>query len=50
VAVAFASRVRPFERDDRVRAAKLATLGERVRLTEFDERTIELRVIKEEQR
>jgi protocatechuate 3,4-dioxygenase beta subunit len=50
VAVAFASRVRPLERDDRVRAAKLATLGERVRLTELDERTIELRVIREEPR
>jgi hypothetical protein len=50
VAVAFASRVRPLERDDRVRAAKLASLGERVRLTELDERTIELRVIKEEPR
>ena len=48
VAVAFASRVRPLERDDRVRAAKLASLGERVRLTEYDERAIELRVIKEE--
>ena len=38
------------EPDDRVRAAKLAALGERVRLGEFDERAIELRVIKEEPR
>ena len=29
---------------------KLAALGERVRLGEFDERAIELRVIKEEPR
>ena len=50
VAVAFASRVRPLERDDRVRAAKLVSLGERVRLAEYDERAIELRVIKEEPR
>jgi hypothetical protein len=48
VAVAFASRVPPFDRDDRVRAAKLASLGERVRLVEFDERAIELRVVKDE--
>ena len=50
VAVAFASRVPQFERADRARAAKLASLGERVRLTEFDERSIDLRVIKEEPR
>jgi hypothetical protein len=50
VAVAFASSVRPLERGDRARAAKLVSLGERVRLTEFDERAIELRVIKEEPR
>jgi protocatechuate 3,4-dioxygenase beta subunit len=50
VAVAFASHVRPFEGADRVRATKLASLGERVRLAEFDERAIELRVIKEEPR
>jgi protocatechuate 3,4-dioxygenase beta subunit len=48
VAVAFASRVRPLERDDRVRAEKLASLGERLRLTEFDERAIDLRVTKDE--
>jgi hypothetical protein len=50
VAVAFASPVRPFESADRVRAAKLTSLGERVRLAEYDERAIELRVIKEEPR
>jgi len=50
VVLAFASRVRPLERDDRARTAKLTALGERVRLTEFDERAIELRVIKEEPR
>ena len=50
VAVAFATRVRPLERDDRARAAKLASLGERVRLTEFDERAIELPAVKEEPR
>ena len=50
VAVAFASPVRPLERDDRVRAAKLVALGERVRLAEYDERAIELRVIREEPR
>jgi protocatechuate 3,4-dioxygenase beta subunit len=50
VAVAFASRPRPLEPDDPARAAKLASLGERVRLTEFDERAIELRAIKQEPR
>ena len=50
VAVAFASRVPQFERADRARAVTLASLGERVRLTEFDERSIDLRVIKEEPR
>ncbi len=50
VAVAFAAHVRPLERADRVRAVKLASLGERLRLAELDERAIELRVIKEEPR
>ena len=50
VVVAFASRVRELDRSDRARAAKLATLGERVRLGELDERLIDLRVIKEEPR
>jgi hypothetical protein len=50
VAVAFASRIRPLERDDRARATKLASRGERVRLSDFDERAMELRVIKEEPR
>lgn len=50
VAVAFATRVPEFERTDRARAVKLVSLGERVRLTEFDERTVDLRVIKEEPR
>jgi protocatechuate 3,4-dioxygenase beta subunit len=50
VALAFGSRVRPLERDDRARAARLAALGERVRLSEFEERAIDLRVIKDEPR
>jgi len=50
VVVAFATRVRELEPGDRVRAAKLASLGERVRLGELDERAIDLRVIKEEPR
>jgi hypothetical protein len=50
VALALGPDVRPLERNDRVRAATLVSLGERVRLAEFDERTIELRVIKEEPR
>jgi protocatechuate 3,4-dioxygenase beta subunit len=50
VAVAFATRVPEFERADHARAVKLVSLGERVRLTEFDERSIDLRVIKEEPR
>lgn len=50
VAVAFGSRVSPLQPGDRIRAAKLAALGERVRLSEFEERALDLRVIKEEPR
>jgi len=45
--VAFASPPRQLKPSDRERAAKLAELGERITVAELDQRSIDLRIVKE---